>query len=261
MFLTDAGRTCVEECRLAIEHEERAIRFTKAVSQNVDSNLSIGRSQYADPLLIEVLLSVHLPLHPKLDIQLHSAFAPELVRDVLSARLDLALVTHPEKNPRLSTVKLTEAPLHILMHEDHPLAHQENIKLRDLNKIRWVVFDRRAHPALYTTLMDRANADRVEITGLSHVLSAEEASHMVTRNGGAAFLTKAGAFRVATQGLVARPLDEESLCLDVHLAARADNQSRLVSEFVRTFVKSLKFVLEPSQMSLPIGMAGGLGGR
>ena len=84
---------------------------------------------------------------------------------------------------------------------------------------------------------------------------------MVTRNGGAAFLTKAGAFRVAKQGLVAKPLDEESLCLDVHLAARADNQSRLVSEFVRTFVKSLKSVLEPSQMSLPIGMTGGLGRR
>lgn len=47
VLLTDAGRTCVEECRLAIEHEERAIRFTKAISQNIDCNLSVGRSQTA----------------------------------------------------------------------------------------------------------------------------------------------------------------------------------------------------------------------
>lgn len=261
VLLTDAGRTCVEECRLAIEHEERAIRFTKAISQNIDCNLSVGRSQYADPLLIDVLLSLHLPMHPNLDIQLHSEFAPELVHDVLSGRLDLALVTHPEVTPRLSTVKLTEAPFHVLMPDDHPLAHREKIKIRDLTENRWVVFDRRAHPALYKTLMDRANEDKVEMTALSHVLSAEEASHMVTKNGGVAFMTKAGAFRVSKQGLVVKPLHEPSLRLDVHLAARADNQSRLVSEFFRTFVKTLKSVLEPSQMSLPISMSGSSGGR
>ncbi len=57
-----------------------------------------------------------------------------------------------------------------------------------------------------------------------------------------------------TQGkrLVAKPLEEDSLCLDEWIAARVDDNSRLVSEFVRAFVTRSTIVLQPSQMILPI---------
>jgi hypothetical protein len=84
------------------------------------------------------------------------------------------------------------------------------------------------------------------------IMNADEAFHLLSTNGGVAFLTKASALRIATHGWVARPLDEKTLSLDEHLAARADNPSKLVSEFVRTFVKRMKSVLQPLQMSLPI---------
>lgn len=253
--LTDAGRTYVAEARLALEHEERATHYAKAVAQNVEANLNIGRSQYTDPLLTDALLAVHLPLYPQLDIQLHSAFAPELVHDVLVGRLDLALVAHPDLSPRLTTTKITEAPLHILLAEEDPLALQRRLRLEDLSGKRWIMFDRRAHPALYETVFDHAHRGNIEPHGLHHVMSAEEAGQLITRGGGVAFLTKTGALRVAHNGLVARELDEEDLCLDVHLAARADDKSKLVSEFFRAYVKLLKPVLKPPQMALPIDLA------
>jgi len=255
--LTDAGRACVAEATLSIEHEERAIQHARALANHVDDNLAVGRSQYADPRLTDVLLSVHLPLYKNLNVSLHSAFAPELVAGVLCSHLDLALITRPADNPRLSTVRLMEAPMYILMTEDNPLAHRQKLKLSDLALSRWIVFDRRIHPPLYETLMHCAQAERVEYKGLDHVMSAEEASHLVTKHGGFAFLTRAGAFRVAKHGLVAKSLDEENLSLDVHLAVRADNRSKLLSEFVRAFMIKLKSVLEPPQMDLPIGSPNG----
>jgi DNA-binding transcriptional LysR family regulator len=250
--LTDAGRTYVAEARLALEHEERAMYSAKAAAQNVEANLNIGRSQYTDPLLTDALLAVHLPLYPQLDIQLHSAFAPELAHDVLVGRLDLALIVHPDLSPRLSTTKITEAPLHVLLSEDDPLAGQTRLRLQDLSGKRWIMFDRRAHPSLYEILFEHAHACNAEPRGLHHVMSAEEAGQLVTRGSGVAFLSKTGALRVAHNGLVARELDEADLCLDVHLAARAEDGSKLVSEFVRAYVKLLKPVLKPPQMSLPI---------
>lgn len=59
---------------------------------------------------------------------------------------------------------------------------------------------------------------------------------------------------MARDGLVARQLDEDDLCLDVHLAARADDNSKLVSEFVRAYVNLLKPVLKRPQMALPLHM-------
>jgi DNA-binding transcriptional LysR family regulator len=207
------------------------------------------------------LLSLHLPLHPNLDVQLHSEFAPELEHGVLCSRLDLALITHPAANPRLTTVQLTEAPLHIVLSEDHPIAQKHKVKLKDLAGNRWTVFDRRVHPSLYDTLMGLAQFEGVEYRALNHVMSADEASHLLLKSGGIAFLTRAGALRIARQGLIAKPLDEEALRLDVHLAARADNSSKLVSEFVRAFVTKLKSVLLPPQLSLLIEPGNGHLGR
>ena len=45
-------------------------------------------------------------------------------------------------------------------------------------------------------------------------------------------------------------------CGEEWLAARAEDTSRLVSEFVRAFVTRSKTVLQPPQMSLPIGAGG-----
>jgi DNA-binding transcriptional LysR family regulator len=250
--LTDAGRKYVPEAKLALEHEERASYSARALAQNVEAILNIGRSQYIDPLLSDALLSVDLPFYPHLEVQLHSAFAPELAYDVLHGRLDLALITHPDFNPRLTTTKLMESPLHLLLSEDDSLAAEDHPKLADLSGKRWIVFDRRTHPTLYDSLFDHAHASHVEPRGLHHVMSAEEAGHLVHKNGGVAFLTRAGALRVAHGGLIARELDERDLCLDVHMAARADNKSKLVSEFVRTYVRLLKTVLLPPQMTLPI---------
>jgi hypothetical protein len=136
--------------------------------------------------------------------------------------------------------------------DDHPIAEKDKVKIRDLAGLRWTVFDRRIHPSVYDTLMGLARFEGVEYRALNHFMHADEASHFLLRTGGVAFLSKASALRIAKQGLIAKHLDEKALRLDVHLAARADNGSKLVSEFVRTFVKRMKSVLLPSQLTLLI---------
>ena len=86
-------------------HDERAIEVAKAVSEGVESVLTIGRSPYADPFLTSALLSIHLPLYPNLHVQLHSDFAPELVHDLSVSKLDIALIANPAPNRKLTTTK------------------------------------------------------------------------------------------------------------------------------------------------------------
>jgi DNA-binding transcriptional LysR family regulator len=64
VVLTEAGRVFVEEAKLCLLHDERAVGVAKAVSEGVESVLTIGRSPYADPFLTSALLSIHLPLYP-----------------------------------------------------------------------------------------------------------------------------------------------------------------------------------------------------
>jgi hypothetical protein len=49
-------------CRLALLYGARAVQDARAVMQDADVPLSIGRSSYIDPFLVSTLLSIKLPL-------------------------------------------------------------------------------------------------------------------------------------------------------------------------------------------------------
>jgi hypothetical protein len=85
-----------------------------------------------------------------------------------------------------------------------------------------------------------------------HVLTAEEVFQLVSENVGIAFLTKAGAIRAKIPSITVRPLVDKELRIELYLASRAENRSKLVSEFVRAFMKRIKQVLAPPQMILPL---------
>ena len=78
-----------------------------------------------------------------------------------------------------------------------------------------------------------AQEKRVKPSQIHHVMTAEEAFPFIAHGRFLAFLTKSGALRIARDSVTIRPLMEESLIPRTHVAARADNKSKLVSEFVR----------------------------
>ena len=93
---------------------------------------------------------------------------------------------------------------------------------------------------LYDTFLDRARNLGVGPERIYHIAGAEEACRLVIQIGGAAFLSTRGAASAAKDGVAICTLREEGLSLNTHLVARAENRSKLVSEFVRSFVKRLK---------------------
>ena len=62
--LTDAGRSYVEFARISIASGERAMRSAKESREGADSVLQIGKSPDLDPVLVEILYSIRLPLFP-----------------------------------------------------------------------------------------------------------------------------------------------------------------------------------------------------
>ena len=119
--LTEAGRRFVEEVRLAQMHVERAIQSGRTAREDAEVVLNIGRSPYTDPFLITTLLSVKLPLYPRLKVELSQQFSLDLIREVLGGGLDLAIATEPPESKRLTTVKISESPFYIAIpEEDEP---------------------------------------------------------------------------------------------------------------------------------------------
>jgi DNA-binding transcriptional LysR family regulator len=251
--LTDSGRLYYEHACISIAHGERAVRSAVESRDGAETLLRIGKSPDVDPVLIEILYAIRLPLFPALRITLHSESSNDLAHRLLAADLDLALITQPGRNAKLTMNKLAETPLYVVLPTNHRASHVASVKLSDLQEDRWIIFHRRMHPFLYDKIMRRTEEAGFHPKALNHILYPDEAGPQLLANGSIAFLTRANALKFNTDRLVAKPLQDDSLCLDEWIAARADNGSRLVSEFVRAYGTHYKAVLRPSQLSLAMG--------
>lgn len=237
--LTEAGRKFIEEVRVGFVHLDRAIRNGRSVKEEAEVVLNVGRSPYTDPFFLTTLLSISLPLYPRLKLELSQQFSLDLIRDVLTGSLDLAIVTEPHELTRLAAIKIAECPFYIAMQEEDELAFEDSVSLDMLSGRPWVIFERRMHPPVYDAVLRLAEQRKATPARLHHIVVPEDAYSLVVDEGAVAFVVKSGAIRIARDGITVRPLAEDTLTLKTYLASRADQDSKVVSELVRAFMRKL----------------------
>jgi DNA-binding transcriptional LysR family regulator len=214
--VNEAGRA---EARMSLFHSERAVQAARAALNNAEVVLRVGRSPYGDPFLTSTLLSVRLPLFPQLKVERTSGFSCDLVHDVLSGRVDLALVTEPPESPMLSMTKVDEAPLYIALLEENELAKLPQLRISDLSHENWIIFGRSVHPPLYDRILRVASDLSIRPRDMHHIMVPEEAYQLIAEKNGVALLSKTGALKNARDGVTIRPLVEQRLILKTFLAS------------------------------------------
>lgn len=252
--LTDAGRAYIEEARVAVLHAERAVQAARIAGDNTEMILNIGRSPYADPYYTSTLLTVRLPLFPRLRLNLFSGFSCDLVHDVLSGELDAAVVIEPPESGHLTSLKVDESPLYVVLSREDQLATLPALKLRDLAGRRWTMFQRNSHPPLYDLVHRCAERAKAIPSAIQHFMIPEEAAPLLIDRASIVVVGKAGALRIARDGYTMRPLEEEDLMMNTFLVSRSDNSSRALSELYRGFMRRLNNMKAQDQLSLPISM-------
>ena len=250
---TDACRQLVVEAKECVFHAERAVYVARKAEQGAQTVLHIGKSQYTDPYLISVLASISLPLFPSLEFSFSSMLSSDLEAEVLLGRLDVAIATGDFLDPKITQLELLRSPFYIAMPERSALSFRRDLLLEDLDQRPWVLFARHIHPPLYDSILSKATQVGVKPRSIHHVVTAEEAAHeLYAGTSEAAFLTCAGAWRIARNGLTMRPLRHPELHLSSKLIARSVDTSRLVSEFARTLKRKLEVPPQRSQLDLPL---------
>ena len=251
--LTDAGRAFVEEARSALCHAERAIHRARAADEGSDSALVIGHTPYVDQTWISGVLAIRLPLYPRLRVRLATRFAMDLIRSVLASELNFALVTSPPKDARITAVPFARTPLYAALPETHRAANKERLALRDLAEDEWILFTRQVHPIIHDAIVEAAQSEAIVFKDAHDIFTTEQAVHLVSEHVGVAILTKPTALDCRVNGVVVKELSDPSLWFETCLVMRADDNSRVVNEFARSFLhRYIERPLKPKQMDLPL---------
>ncbi len=218
----------------------------------VDETFHVGRTPYADPFLVSTLLSVQLPLFPRLKIDLVSKFSMNLLDDLIAGMLDLAIVNEPPESPLLTCVQVAEQPFYIAMSRREELARHPAVSLDQMGGLRWILFERQLHPPLYDAIIHAATQRDIRPLSIQHVMAPEEAFPFVADGSAIAFVVETGALLMARNGVTVRPLNESSLRLRTCLVCREDDDSKIASEFVRAYMRKMPDKKKHRQLPLPI---------
>lgn len=235
--VTESGQVFIKGTRDARALFDGAIRLAKTTHDEVRPILRIGHSPYADPALVNNLLTVQLPLYPNVRLRMESMFANDLVYALIASELDLALIAEPSESAYLMQVKLATQPLCVVLPVEHPAASKPIVELNDLAMSEWIVFSRNAHPKIYDRLLHEAQLAGVSPVELHHYITPSELLQLIAGNLGVAFAAKGVANQLRGSDIAVRPLSGSALQIATYLVLSADHSSRLANAFGLAFLR------------------------
>jgi DNA-binding transcriptional LysR family regulator len=251
-LVTASGRSFVEHAQVSIQAFYQAVNDAQDAKYSEHHKLRIGASAFLAPHLIELIHSTELRLYRSLSLEIVTGNSCDILLQLQHHQFDLALITSPPPSAAIISVHVATNPFMIVMRPSHPLAIKQAVRFSEVVKYPWVFFNRNVHPPLHDLILQRTQAEQQTAKIVHHISQADQAAALLTDNALLAWLTPAGAERVVRGGFIRVPLLDEYIHLETRLVTLASNESRLISEFVRSFMKRIEEERPPTQLQLPI---------
>ena len=251
-LVTESGRSFVERMQVCVHVFYQGVHDAQEAKYGQHHKLRIGASAFLAPHLIELLHSTELQLHRNLSLEIVTEYSCEILQQLQHRELDLALITSPPQSAAITSVRVSSDFFMIVVRPSHPLAAKKFVSLSEVAEYPWVFFNRHVHPPLHDAIMQRMEREQKKPNIIHHVSQADHVPALLTDNALLAWLTPTGSERVVRSGFVRVPLLDEQIHLEIHLATLVSNDSRIVSEFVRAFMKRIEEEKAPRQLPLPI---------
>lgn len=131
--LTDAGRELLDKARAALDAAEQALTIGKAVEPAGRLVVGVSIAGLRDHWF--ELGEAFTALHPRVEVEIHTALSELLQRQVVGGELDVAIVLEPNRLPGLSYQQVRAEPLLVWMHAAHPLADRAELTLAGLHGV------------------------------------------------------------------------------------------------------------------------------
>ena len=138
---TRAGQTAIRNARTILAQLGKMERELEGMSRGSGSRLRIGTIMGAVPFVTEVIQQ-HLLRYPDTTVEILEDTSAELLRLLDKGVLDLVVGRRSvsSKPEAYNAVAFHDELLKVVAHPAHPLINQKRIRLRDLERSRWIVY-------------------------------------------------------------------------------------------------------------------------
>jgi DNA-binding transcriptional LysR family regulator len=232
---TEAGLAFISLARMVLETREDAINALIAIDRGEPKTLHLGCSSLVDQDVFRLFRAMHQELVPSCAIRSSHGDTTQLTDDLLTGRLDAAVVTLPVKNPHLRVESVRQDKLVVCLRSDHPLAERAAIHVSDLHDKLAVLYHPQRHPDAHAHFLELASRAGIRIADYSSASHPSEVQ-MLIKDGCGFALVREGT--PLDEELTTRPVLGVSWTVDVGVIFNGERHPKTIPILIRKLRKT-----------------------
>jgi DNA-binding transcriptional LysR family regulator len=185
---TETGVAFMTLARLLLETRDEIIDALVAIERGEVPVARFGLSPMAEAQVFRELCAAHRKILPSCQIQPVHDDPPALLDDLLSGRLDAAVVSLPLDHPELQVEIIRRDRLVVCLREDHPAAQKPLLAPADLQGELNILYHPQRHPDAYELLLSQLAAAGLSVNESSRVSHPLEMQLLVREGYGFALI-------------------------------------------------------------------------
>lgn len=139
--LTPAGQRFIRHTRRLLEYVDEFESEAQGLGHSLDGSIEVGCFLPTAPFIMPLVLCAMEEHYPGITVHFHEGNLGELNDGIKSGPIEVALMydMHPDRQIKFET--LIEAKPYVLLSSRDPLAKQESVTLKELQKREMILFD------------------------------------------------------------------------------------------------------------------------
>ncbi len=235
VFLTDAGRSFLNEVRVALQHVSQAVEAARQVGRGGAGTVRLGIAKGLGDVVGRVM-NEYLRVAPRVEIDVRDMASGFQGEALIDRKIDIGFMRPPIDAPQLVSASLFQEPFSVVLRRASPLAKRKALHLHDLANETLLLIDRRISPGVYDRTLALFRDQGIKPKTISTAtMSYEEAGSILVDSGKGIYIAvgRNPIHPSFTDRLIVLPLNESAAVTDVHVVWRRDEQSKTTLDFVK----------------------------
>jgi DNA-binding transcriptional LysR family regulator len=219
------------ESRVILERTEQAAETARRAARGQTGRLAIGFIGPATYSVVPEILGLYRERFPDVALALHEWTSTEQIRRLHSRFIQVGFVRAPLGNATLVFETVRREPIVVILPEGHPLADEEEVPLKALANEPFIMVPRRREPAVYDLFISSCRGAGFNPQVVQEAHQIHTIVGLVAARVGVSF-AGTSVKNLRRPGVVYRPLEAPSPELELAVARRREDPSRVLQAFL-----------------------------
>lgn len=228
--LTEAGRVLYDAARHSIDGLDNAIARAKRVERGDAGHLRLAFVSSSTSWLLAATLRAFRRKFPDATVELFHMTSTQQAEALLKERIDAGFLR--DVPAHAASMLVHREPLLAALPPAHRLAHRRTVAVADLDREPFIMWDRKQTGGIAATVLDLCRQHRIEPRIILEVTNPAAMLSLAATGMGIAIVPLSASRLLRADALAFRPMSDPRAYSAVSLAWRANDDSKLVANFV-----------------------------